>query len=312
MRIDEASFLRRLIVCASLAVWMLAPAVSAQETLRWKFSKGEQLKFNRKQDRVMSGTVGEHPLSQSVERITDVTLVVDSVADDGSARITETIDRVRFNQKTPAGTVDFDSVSPTAGDGAKLASSLQPLVGLDFSFRMTPRGEVKNLELSDASKKRLAENPGVMPKGKEVDLLRQLVPSILLPEAEPVSTGTTWQETTELTEPRVGKRKVTATYEYTGSHAQGDQWLADIKIRASAELEPAPNAAAKIEVVDESIVGTAHFDPRGGFLVERSEKDATKTRITVNEQSFEQQAENVVTFKRVESGTSGGGNDPHE
>lgn len=312
MRVEEAKSIRRLAVCTLLSVSLLASAVSAQETLRWKFTKGEQLKYNRRQERVMRGTVGQQPLNQSVERVTDVTLVVDAVEDGGSARITETIDRVRFKQTTPAGTVDFDSDNPPSGDGAKLASSLQPLAGLKFSFQMTPRGEVKGLQLSEASKKRLAEHPSVLPAGKEADLLRQLVPAMLLPEAETVSAGTTWREVTELTEPRVGKRKVTATYEYTGSHPQGERWLADITIRSTAELEPAPDAPAKIEVVNEAITGTVHFDPRSGLLVERSEKDATKTRITVQAQTFDQEAENVVSFKLVQEGTGGGEDGLHE
>jgi hypothetical protein len=290
---------------------MLTSVVSAQETLRWKFSEGDQLKFTRKQERAMHGTVGDQPLSQTVDRVTEVTLVVDVVEKDGSARITETIDRVRFSQTTPAGNVEFDSAADPTGDGAKLASSLQPLVGLDFSFRMTPRGEVTDLQLSEASKKRLAGNPAVMPAGKETELLRQLVPSMLLPEEESVSVGTTWQEVSELAEPRVGKRRVTSTYEYTGSHAAGDQWLADIEIRGSAELEPAPGAAAKIEVLEESITGTIRFDPRGGFLVERSEKETTKTKIRVNEQSFEQEAENVVSFRRIQPGASSEAHEPH-
>jgi hypothetical protein len=294
-----------------LGLSVLTSVASAQETLRWKFTKGDQLKFTRKQERAMRGAVGDRPLGESVERVTDVTLVVDAVEEDGSSRITETIDRVRFTQKTATGTVEFDSAHEPTGDGGKLASSLRPLVGLVFSFRMSPRGEVTNLELSEASKKRLAENPAVLPAGKEVDLLRHVVPSILLPAEERVSTGATWQEVSEMVEPHVGTRKVTSTYEYTGSHAAGDQWLADLKIRGSAKLEPAPNAPTKIEMLEESINGTAHFDSRGGFLVERSEKDATKTRITINDQTFEQEAENIVTVRRVQDGKPNAGHELH-
>jgi hypothetical protein len=311
LRIHEANPIRNIVFCALVSSSLLAPAASAQESLRWKLSKGDQMKYSRKHERAMRGTVGDQPLNQSAERVTDVTLVVDTVAGDGSVRITETIDRIRFSQTMPSGNVEFDSASEPTGDGGKLAASLRLLVGLDFSFRMTPRGEVANLELSDASKKRLAENPDVLPAGKETDFLRQIVPSMQLPEEESVAVGTTWQEVIELSEPRVGTRKVMWTYEYTGSHAAGDAWLADVKIRGSAKLEPASDAAAKIEVLNESITGTAHFDSRGGFLVERTETETTKTRITVNEQSFEQEAENLITVRRVQNGTSSSAHESH-
>lgn len=311
MYIYVATHRRSLVVCALFSVSMLASTAIAQETLRWKFTKGDQLRFHRKQERILLGTVGDQPLSQSTDRETDVTLVVDAVEEDGTARITQTIDRVRFNQKSAGGDVEYDSASASTEDGGKLAASLQPLVGLDFSFRMSPRGEVSKVELSEASKKRLADNPTALPAGLETELLRQLVPTMLLPEQESVSAGTTWQEVTELVEPRVGTRKVTSIYEYTGSHQAGENWMADVKIRGSATLEPAKDAAAKIEVLNESIAGTAHFDPRSGYLVERSEKDSTRTRIEVQGQSFEQDVENLVTIKRVLAGTSSAGQELH-
>jgi hypothetical protein len=307
LSIYQAKPIFKLAFCILSSLSIVSSAVSAQETLRWKFNKGEQLKFNRKQERAMRGTVGDQPLSQTSERQTDVTLVVDAVEDDGSARITQTIDRVRFNQTTPSGTIQFDSASEQTGDGGQLVAALQPLVGLDFSYHMSPRGEVTKLQLSEASKKRLAENPAALPPGKEVELLRQLVPSMLLPKEESVSAGTTWQEEVELVELRVGRRMVTSTYEYTGSHESGGQWVADIQIRGSAELKPSPNAPVKVEILEESITGKVHFDPRGGFLVERSETDKTKTQISMEDQSFEQEAESIVTVTRVQDGATSGG-----
>lgn len=279
----------------------LLPAAPAQEmALRWKFEQGQKLSYRRTQDRTMTSNIGGQTVKQTLARVTDMTLVVDQVDKDGSARLTLTVDRIRLTQTSPRGEVKYDTATrdEPEGEAKRLAASLRPMAGLSFSLRMTPRGEISDVELTPEASKRLEEAPALLKALGNTDNLKHLVPSVLLPE-DGVTLGKTWQEQTEFAEPVVGTRKLTVTYRYTGTRKEGGRQLDEIATATELTLDPGEDARVKVKLKEQTGKGLVRFDRSAGHLLSREEKDRTRMVVTLGGREVEQETESVVTVKRV-------------
>src|SRR3712207_1239095 len=89
---------------------LCVPDACADEVLRWKFRQGQQLHYTRTWVREI--TPADRAAGKRVlTRVLEMTLVVQRVHADGSARFRQTLDRVRYLKQSSAGSLEYDSTS---------------------------------------------------------------------------------------------------------------------------------------------------------------------------------------------------------
>ncbi len=91
----------------SLAAAMCAAGAELRaEDLRYKFEQGEKLLFSMTQNVTISLTAEGAPdqeksFEQTIEQVTDILWSVDEVQEDGTAKISQTVERIRLNVHQP-------------------------------------------------------------------------------------------------------------------------------------------------------------------------------------------------------------------
>ena len=126
----------------------------AKTTLRWRFQKGERLHYVLDADSVQDMKVPipvPDPLfdvKSTTSRTLESAWSVEDVATDGTARISLALERVRIAVKAPGGELSEDTKSETPPMSER-SKALRDVIGGTLAFRMTQRGEVKDIKLSD-------------------------------------------------------------------------------------------------------------------------------------------------------------------
>ena len=85
----------------------------------------------------------------SIKQTVGMTWEVDSVAEDGSARVAQTIDRIEVALKSQFADIRYDSDAEEAPEGpaATIAPLIDAMVGARIVLVMTPMGEVVDVEI---------------------------------------------------------------------------------------------------------------------------------------------------------------------
>src|SRR5207244_3463797 len=82
----------------------------AQTTLRYKFKEGEKLNYVMEQTMVMKMNVGGKEVTVKSEQVMDLLWNIHSVDSDGTAKLTQTMQRIRMNMDLPTGQkITYDS-----------------------------------------------------------------------------------------------------------------------------------------------------------------------------------------------------------
>src|SRR4051812_46090243 len=80
-----------------------------ESTLRWRFQKGDVLKYEFKQKNDLNLKAAGQELKNVSELTFNVRWEVKSVADDGTAKVVMKVERVRAHVKNGPQTIDYDS-----------------------------------------------------------------------------------------------------------------------------------------------------------------------------------------------------------
>ncbi|MFO0946329.1 MAG: DUF6263 family protein [Planctomycetota bacterium] len=291
---------------ARLALWLgallscfatVAPA-DAQAPLTWKFTPGESLYYSVVQDRHLSTIVDGNTTEETMVRTTDFTLVVDSILPNGSARVRQTVDRIRLKAASPRGKVDFDSNSTDnqAANITILDPTLGRMVGTAFQFTLSPLGKITDVEATEATKNRFRDLPNAEaildPKA-----LKAIIPVVLLFPEKPPEMGGTWTEKIETSDAILGKRSILLTYKLEGIVERDGRALQQIAVDQSVTLTPKVNPLVKVSLKDARSQGTALFDNQAGRLVEREVKEDLVLEISGAGRNIEQRGKSVITTK---------------
>ena len=105
---------------------------AAGEPLRWKFKAGESIRYTMVQEISQETKDPGRVLKLTMNQTVDLHWSVKSVADDGVADMTWTIDRVRAKVSGPEGGFEFDSQTGKDPEGplaAQVGPLVKPLVG---------------------------------------------------------------------------------------------------------------------------------------------------------------------------------------
>lgn len=292
----------RLVVTLALLTGAAAVARTQTVVLRHRFVAGEKRLYTKVQKRVMKSQLGERRVTQEMTRTTDMTLVVERVLPDGSARARLVIQRIRLLRTGPGENTNYDSAAKKNADADFSLSTLalDALAGAEFAFVMTPRGQLQNVRPTAQTTARLtkAGAGGLLPTLTAG--VKYLAPVLPLP-ATPVTAGATWTDPLRLDVPSLGTITGTYTFTYRGAAAAGAKpGTARIETTSSdVALKPAANALieAKVNAFDET--GTIDWDQANGRLVRRAATNTMTMTITVQGKTATQNSISQDTLQLV-------------
>ena len=272
-------------VCGAfaLAVGFAAAGTARGEapTLRWKFTPGETLHYQMEQKSVTEVKAGgQQGIKTTVTQILDTTWTVQSVDPSGTAEWTQSIDRLRSKIDSSFGTMDFDSKSEKAPEGP-IASGVVPvykaLVGAKFRYKMSPRGELSDIQVSEGLVKSLKEagptaaNSGMLSEEGLREMIRES--SLVLPD-QPLDKP--WTRQKKIPMPPIGTQVVDITYKYDGAENGVDKIATETKVT----LEPDPKSNIDAKIGSQQGTGGFSFDGKAGRVV--GSKTAQKIEMVVN------------------------------
>lgn len=248
-------------------VLLLGTAANAEQLLRWKFKAGETLKVELIQKSEIETTIANKPLKMNDEMVMEMAWQVESVDEQGTARLAQSFTRLRrkieMQRQDP---IEYDSAAKTkpAGPAKEIAAGIDPLIGVKFHVTMNSRGEISEVKLSDEAAKALegaaARSKDAFTKERVTEILRQS--AVVLPE-QPVEKGTEWSiETTSKTQR--GSIKLSNKYTYVGTEERAGKMLEKIGVETTLEFsEP----KGKPEIKEQKHSGLLYFDAAAGRFV---------------------------------------------
>jgi len=310
------------VLCSAILMVAAATNARADQKLRWKFEKGEQLNYVL--DRAIDGTmnINGNELKLGMNMAFDVTWNVQEVDSDGSATIGLTVDRIQMKAKMP-----FPGMPDIELDSAQLPEEDNPIIGqikplLDgmlnqaFTMNVSPLGGVTDIEFPDALKQMFGGDdeqeggdgqrrgrrggggglPGLdtfSEKGIQ-QIIRQMV--LPLPE-DAVNDDVTWTQTFENEEPGAGIQTTETTFSYAGEADKDGAKL--VKLEAETELffDPAEEATTEVELGDQEGQATILFDAVTGHLVESVGTQMFVKTMDTRRGSVEQSITEKVTMR---------------
>ena len=299
---SSVSVIRSALAACGLASALLASNVSVAEPLAWKFAPGLTNRYRMTQDTrltINSGAAGDAKTHQQLT--IDISWTVEKVNDDGSAVLKQQIDRMRIKAETGESQVaEIDSASKEnpQGQAATLAPLLKAITSQPFQVTMTPRGEIKNVEVPAAIVEALKNQPGAAQMGELAteEGFKKLVgqASFVLPEK--MEPGVQWTAKTESQLPAVGTQTAITTYRYEGPK-EIDGKLMEV---FSAKLEVKfAGGQIPIEIANQESAGEIHFNREAGRLESSVIKQVTKLKLTVSDQTINQTIDQNVNMKWV-------------
>ncbi len=290
------------LVTPGLATAQTAP----QAELRWKFAQGQKFPYATQQETKTRLTIQGNTVETSLKQLIDMTWEVKSVKEDGSARIAQTIDRMRMYMDGPNGSrFEFDSKlsAEPAGSMLGIAKMIKGIVGLPIELTMSPRGEVSDVTVSDRLLQAL-KMPG--PNGQAVgglfseETFKNMASqgSIVFP-AEALTPGKTWTATKTVDTPVVGKMTIDTLYTYAGPAAVDapTPGLEQIDAALDVKIEPAPNAQVQANVEEQENSARFLFDSKRGVLTSSQVKQRMKLSLTAMGQKFLQEVSSTVSMR---------------
>jgi Family of unknown function (DUF6263) len=263
---------------------VLAGTASAQVTLRYQFKEGEKLDYVMDQDQKMSMSVGGQDIEMKVNMAMDLIWQTEKVDADGNAKVKLKFGRVKMSMNGPMGKVEVDSNDTEEPDdpaGRIFAQVVKAIGGMEMSFTMDPRGEMKDVQVADAALKKLKNLPGVDKLGDMLspDSMKSMMGGNMVLPKEPVEKGKSWTQKTDQKTP-FGKVVGETKYTYEGDVDRGGKKLEKIALKPDVKIEPDPNAPAQIKVKGGSGKGYSFFDNKAGKITE-----------TINETTMQMEVE---------------------
>lgn len=280
------------------------PARAAEPVLRWKFTAGEAMHYQMVQKTVTQVKGPNQDIKTTVTQTIDTTWAVLSVEKgSGTGALTQTIDQVRTRIENPFGTFEYDSKSDKAPEGplaAAIIPTLKALVGARFQYKMTPQGELSDVQVPESLLKALKEaggnasNVGMFSEEGLKNMIHES--SLVLPrDAEK---DKPWTRQTKIPSPPIGTMLLDKTYTYTGPEKDGDKITLDVKVG----LEPDPKSNLDIKIAKQEGKGTFYFDSKAGRVSSSTVTEKIDMLIKVMNAEINQSTDMSTTMKLIDGG----------
>jgi len=288
------------------SIFVISCQATAAEPLLWKFVEGDSYNYQMIQD--MKTTMNLGPggeTTSAVKQTIDMVWNVDSVDDNGTAVLTQSINRVQLDITAPGqGDVHFDTDSeePAQGFAAMLVPSLMAMTKNPLKVTMTSRGEITAVEVPAALLEAMSQGPGGALLGSFAtedgfkDVLAQS--SLTLPPADQLVEGHQWSTAFVMENPVAGRILTQTTYEYQGPRDVAGQQMEVFVPTVATRFgeENLPNGAS-LRVKDQETTGEILFNRSAGLLDSTSIHQRMDLRITVGGNVVNQHIDQTIKFR---------------
>lgn len=284
----------------TLAILIGATPAAPAATLRWKLKPGDVFHYVMEQKTITNLKRNGADLGKITQSFTvDLTRTVKSVADDGSAEMTQRFDRVRMNYDAGPIKVNYDSAKEPDPATAQLVAALKAMVGAEFSFKMSARGEMSDVRVPESVSKAFREagsRGGSADQFSEEGFKKSLIETSVTFPAEDLNQGQSWSRQLKIAAPDGGQIVQTRTYTYEGPDAQ-EAGADKIGITSKIELQADPASNQKTELKTQDCKGSLFFDSKGGRMVSSTVSEKTETSIKVMDAKIDQFVDQNTTMK---------------
>jgi hypothetical protein len=308
---------RWLLLVASLAICgILSATAQAQNTLRWKFKKGDTLNYVMEQTTEMKMDLSGS-LIEIVSGMTfDTTWNIKSVAADGSAEIEQTVDRIQMKMDSPlGGALDYDSKKPGSGQGQiweMMGPMIESMVGGTVSLKATSTGEVSDIKLPQKVTDQLAKQQGGggrrgsggmgMMGGLSENSIKQIITRSIVPLPEkPVSPDVNWQQSFTEEMRGAGVKKTQITYSTSEKTSEGGHEIQKIAAKTDLTFEPAEESQVDIEIEEQEGTMAIYFDVDAGRTLKSEGRQKQTIAITAPNREITQEVDEKVTVRQGKS-----------
>jgi hypothetical protein len=251
------------------------------------------------------------PINSSADMAMVMRWVVERVDPNGDSHMRQAIRRLKMELQTPGSEpISYDSGSPDVPQGmaAKLAKSIQPMVGIEFLQTMSARGEIIDVRLSDEARQQLAQ----LPDGAQLEQLfsKEGIQSLLhqaatvLP-AEPLKPGDRWTGTSRSQSP-VGSLVLNNEYTYRGAVQVEGRTLDRIDVNMLVSVDTSQNnvLGVDIQITDQTNRGVMYFDAQAGRFADTVLNQEMTLVTKLGGQQHEQQLETKLRMRFADAKTS--------
>jgi hypothetical protein len=284
-------------------VLLFCSSAGAQTTLRYKFKPGDQLQYELRQDMTMAMNVGGMNIDMQMNQTIDVSWNIRAVDQAGNAKMTQKFERVRFTMEGgPIGKIAYDSKDgkdPEGPFGQAMGPILKAMAGSEFEMTMTPRGEIKDVNVPEKITDALKNLQGAAGFGNMFteERLKQMTgqAGLQLP-VEAVAKGKTWSSTLAMKMP-FGKMTVNNLMTYEGPASREGKNLERVTIKPTVTLEGDGAAAIDVKIKSQDTMGAAYFDNTAGRLVETNLTQNMEMEVSVAGQNFTQVIKQNTSLK---------------
>ncbi|WP_165247554.1 DUF6263 family protein [Paludisphaera soli] len=294
---------RRLAVAAlalAAGLGLGAGAARAEEPLRWKFQKGETIRYALVQKTATKMKAGEVERGSNVEQTSDIRWVVDEVNPEGVATMTQVIDRVRV--KLDSGgqpPFEYDSAEPDKPQEGPLAATIGPmfkaLAGFECTLTMDPRGRIESVKIPEKTMEALRGSlAGPMGNMFSEESMKNMITQsgLILPEAA-VAKGQGWADESSLPVQQLGTIKTTKTYTVEGPDEK-DPTKVRIALDAKMAVEAGENPQVSFEIKEQKNEGQFLFDAAKGRIASSHVEVKMVQLITAGPQKLQQTVDNTM------------------
>lgn len=284
-----------------LACWA-AGAANGEQLLRLKFQPGEVREDQMVQEiRQNLRPAGDAPpMLITTTQSMDIRMKVESVDEQGTATLTQTIERLRIKMQSAQGVLmDFDTAEGKEPEGmAKmLTPMLETMIKKPIRLRLTTRSEVAEIKLPQGMLEGLNKVGGAGQGGSlfTPDWLKQMAELAVLPE-QPVNPGQTWSCQRAMKASPLGDQTVESTYRYEGVETRNGKSLQKISLATAFKTDGA-KPDGQVGIREQATKGTLYLDSAAGRIVDSVATTTMKMDIEVFGQKMVQDMDMTVTIR---------------
>ena len=287
--------LKRFGVSVLLAVGCCCAAAAARaesKMLQWKFTPRTKAYYRIVNDGDANFEGGPQKFRIKSSQTFDVTWDIVAVDEQGTADMTQTVDRVQIRATGgPGGTIDYDSDAEEIPEGPSGAVAVfyENFVNQPIRLKMDTTGKISDIVLPEKLA-RLIKNASASPGGAALseDAVKQMLGAGFVQFAKkPVSKGDHWQLSRTVNIPPAGKQDQTASYEYLGPIQRDGQTLEKVGLSIKIEI-PSEEGAPKFEIEEQQSSGAFEFDLKAGRIADLKLDSLMKSKVKVNGTTFSQ------------------------
>lgn len=245
----------------------VAPSAAQENTLRWKFQKGESREFVLTETQNLETTIQGNKVHNNFTLTTFATWHVTSVDKVGTAEVKQTINRIKFQIASSPPGKDFQVDTANEHDAFEtpvLYSRLfRSIVGSEFTATMTTRGEFRDVKvppkLVDVYKQ--LDPPGRV-LGDEKSLKGMFSRAVVVLPEGPVRKGTSWLVRRNVP---VGMGIMVLESNHTVTSAT--EAVQSVDVRGRARIEPTSSSLiTEVNIRSQEQTGGWRFDTTAGVM----------------------------------------------